>query len=311
MSGLPRAILVLEGGNGSPQPNQFPRVPLHPVSGPLGAAAALARLKPEVIIFNPGIRWHRAFLDTLPQRHRPILVAVGEAPVALHVDEWLKDFSDSEELLLRIKLARERVWQRGRDERRAFVDSLTSIPNRRAVIRALVREAARARRGGKPPALALVDLDNFKAINDECGHDEGDRVLRKAALALQSVVRGDELCGRIGGDEFALVLAGGADPVERVARRAQKALDKAGVRATVAAAVLKPHERLQSLYRRADALLRDAKRRRILVRAVQAVPSEREPLENDWAKHVRPVAFRAKEVSTASLSTRKESRLVG
>lgn len=68
----------------------------------------------------------------------------------------------------------------------------------------LGREIALARRTGAPLAIALGDIDHFKAINDSVGHTEGDRVLQEVAAAL----RGADLCFRWAGDEFALILPG-------------------------------------------------------------------------------------------------------
>ena len=67
---------------------------------------------------------------------------------------------------------------------RALTCPLTGLPNRRALEMALEREAARVERGGPPFALVLVDLDGFKRVNDEGGHSDGDRYLRRVARAL-------------------------------------------------------------------------------------------------------------------------------
>ena len=87
---------------------------------------------------------------------------------------------------------------------RALTCPLTGLPNRRALEMALEREAARVERGGPPFALVLVDLDGFKRVNDEGGHREGDRYLRRVARALVSGVRRGDLVARWGGDEFAV-----------------------------------------------------------------------------------------------------------
>jgi diguanylate cyclase (GGDEF)-like protein len=96
--------------------------------------------------------------------------------------------------------------QRAALVRLARVDALTGLGNRRAFDEALGREIALARRGGAPLAIALGDIDHFKAINDRAGHTEGDRVLQNVAAAL----RGADLCFRWAGDEFALILPGAA-----------------------------------------------------------------------------------------------------
>ncbi|MBI2213391.1 MAG: diguanylate cyclase [Acidobacteria bacterium] len=89
----------------------------------------------------------------------------------------------------------------------ARTDALTGISNGRAFRETLARELARAQREGERIAIAYLDLDNFKKINDAFGHDEGDRVLCRAADALIESVRIVDLAARIGGDEFVIAVA--------------------------------------------------------------------------------------------------------
>src|SRR5205085_3469055 len=91
-------------------------------------------------------------------------------------------------------------------EEAAFTDHLTGLANRRRFERQLEREVARTRRYGRPFCLLLVDIDNFKAVNDERGHEAGDEALRRVANAIQSDTRGIDTGARIGGDEFAVIL---------------------------------------------------------------------------------------------------------
>lgn len=88
--------------------------------------------------------------------------------------------------------------------RASQVDPLTGIANRSAVLQRLA-EALRRR---EPPAVALIDLDHFKQINDQHGHAAGDQVLRDFAERLQHSLRRSDACGRVGGEEFLLVLDG-------------------------------------------------------------------------------------------------------
>jgi diguanylate cyclase (GGDEF)-like protein len=85
-------------------------------------------------------------------------------------------------------------------------DPLTGLHNRRRFTEALEVQVARAHRDDGRLTLALVDIDNFKKVNDEVGHIGGDAILRALAARFQSVLRPDELAWRIGGDEFALLL---------------------------------------------------------------------------------------------------------
>jgi len=90
--------------------------------------------------------------------------------------------------------------------RLTIIDGLTQIPNKRHLVDFLERELARARRHVRPLHLAMVDIDHFKAVNDELGHVAGDTVLRGVAQLLEGDVRRDELAARFGGEEFAIVL---------------------------------------------------------------------------------------------------------
>jgi diguanylate cyclase (GGDEF)-like protein len=89
-------------------------------------------------------------------------------------------------------------------------DTLTGIFNRGAVFNALARELDRAERQSSPLAIAMIDLDHFKQVNDSHGHLVGDDVLREAAQRLRDSVRSYDVVGRYGGEEF-LVIAPGYD----------------------------------------------------------------------------------------------------
>jgi diguanylate cyclase (GGDEF)-like protein len=90
----------------------------------------------------------------------------------------------------------------------ALTDSLTGLPNRRAFEELARRELAQADRTGSPLALALIDIDNFKLINDQLGHAGGDLVLRRFAATTRRILRSADVAARVGGDEFALILPG-------------------------------------------------------------------------------------------------------
>lgn len=85
----------------------------------------------------------------------------------------------------------------------AMTDSLTRVPNRRALMDRA--EQALARRSGAPLALLMIDVDHFKQINDTYGHPAGDEVLRKAASLFVERLRGQDMVGRYGGEEFCVV----------------------------------------------------------------------------------------------------------
>jgi diguanylate cyclase (GGDEF)-like protein/PAS domain S-box-containing protein len=86
------------------------------------------------------------------------------------------------------------------------IDALTAIPNRRKISEELDRELARAQRHGNALSVILADIDHFKAINDELGHETGDAALRGIAETVQATLRPTDRVGRWGGEEFVIIL---------------------------------------------------------------------------------------------------------
>ena len=103
-------------------------------------------------------------------------------------------------------------------------DLLTDLPNRALFGDRLNQELARAKRQNGRFALVFIDLDHFKPINDNLGHDVGDQVLRHVALQLQDCVRASDTVGRIGGDEFVVLLAHTSDSVLAMANKLHQAV---------------------------------------------------------------------------------------
>jgi len=89
---------------------------------------------------------------------------------------------------------------------RATVDGLTGLPNHRASMTALEQELERGQRYGRPFAVCVLDLDHFKALNDGFGHAAGDATLRELAQVVRQSVRGVDIPGRLGGEEFVIIL---------------------------------------------------------------------------------------------------------
>ncbi len=92
------------------------------------------------------------------------------------------------------------------EARRARLDSLTGLPNRLALEQHLPQAIARARRQGRALALGMLDLDDFKPINDRFGHEAGDVLLRQLGARLQGQLRATDMIARLGGDEFVIVI---------------------------------------------------------------------------------------------------------
>jgi two-component system cell cycle response regulator len=161
-------------------------------------------------------------------------------------------------------LQEELVDQTARLENQLFEDPLTHVHNRRFVFGQMSALVSAARRHGRPLAVAMVDLDGFKSVNDAHGHETGDRVLVAAGEALQRGLRAEDVLGRLGGEEFiALLPDSNAAAAARAAERLRAAVAGAGgpvdVTASVGWAVLCDGELADDLVRRADNALYEAK----------------------------------------------------
>jgi len=165
---------------------------------------------------------------------------------------------------------RERAAQ-SRIERLAHFDMLTGLPNRALLIDRLNQESARAKRGARPFAVLMFDLDGFKKVNDTWGHGAGDQVLRQVGTRARACVRASDTVGRLGGDEFLAILpettlegAQGVAEKLRAALREPYEVAKettANVGASVGIAVFPQHGTdAEDLQRAADGALYHSKR---------------------------------------------------
>jgi len=111
--------------------------------------------------------------------------------------------AENERLKRELAVARGRI---GELEARADIDPLLDILNRRGFERELKRALAHMKRYGTQAALMFVDLDGFKAINDRYGHGAGDALLKAVARELVAHVRSSDVVGRLGGDEFGILI---------------------------------------------------------------------------------------------------------
>ncbi len=139
----------------------------------------------------------------------------------------------------------------------AVRDPLTGLYNRRFFDETLTRNIETARRYGRELSLVLYDLDNFKAVNDTCGHEAGDAVLKVFAQILQKTARKSDMVCRIGGDEFAVILPEtGLSNVWKFTERVSVALKGNGNPSASAGVAAWPSD---NLFADADAELRAAK----------------------------------------------------
>jgi diguanylate cyclase (GGDEF)-like protein len=188
--------------------------------------------------------------------------------------ELLRQFSSAALYLLMLAngfgvllLGRERA---GRElARLEVVDPLTDVPNRRGFFNALAPWMALARRPGLPTALVVLDLDQFKRVNDGYGHPAGDAVLRHVVELCRRQLRDSDLVGRLVGVEFAILLPRTKlDEALLVAERIRAAIASSPVKseramiamtASFGVTVIRPEDSTVTLFQRADDALRAAK----------------------------------------------------
>jgi diguanylate cyclase (GGDEF)-like protein len=165
----------------------------------------------------------------------PLGVSGEHAPAdVLVVARREPPFSPEERGLFRhlagqVRVAMENVALHHRLRRQATEDELTGLANHRRFQEVLTREVERSRRSQRPVALVLLDIDNFKGVNDQHGHQQGDAVLREVAQAIQRSSRATDEPARYGGEELAVVLPDtdleGARVAAEKMRRAVEALE--------------------------------------------------------------------------------------
>jgi diguanylate cyclase (GGDEF)-like protein len=160
----------------------------------------------------------------------------GNRPVTLHLTEYVG--SNGPHVLVRVRDASERIDTKARLKQLANYDSLTGLPNRALFRDRLAKAMAHAKRRNRPLALMFLDLDRFKQVNDELGHEAGDRLLQHVGKTLTESLRSADsisrdggmphTLSRLGGDEFTLILENisGAEDAAHVARRLLEALSE-------------------------------------------------------------------------------------
>jgi diguanylate cyclase (GGDEF)-like protein len=168
-------------------------------------------------------------------------------------------------------------------------DSLTGLPNRRQLLIVLDRAHEQARDQRLFLSVAILDIDHFKRVNDTFGHVVGDRVLQRVARSASSALRGTDMIGRFGGEEFIIVLPNASlDVAEIIAERVRVAIeadsidgfgDWPSVTASLGVASWHPGEAITGLLQRADEALYDAKRggRNVVRSARRSAPAAKDP----------------------------------
>jgi diguanylate cyclase (GGDEF)-like protein/PAS domain S-box-containing protein len=152
----------------------------------------------------------------------------------------------------------------------AEYDALTGLHSRRHFYQVMDRELERARRYEHTTCVMMIDLDRFKEINDTCGHQEGDRYLRQFADSTRELLRRTDVIGRVGGEEFAVLLPETEfDQAREIAERLRHHIENLdtgcqgrhiGTTASIGLVILDPYENIHSALDRADRAMYEAKR---------------------------------------------------
>ena len=205
-----------------------------------------------------------ARLDNVPDIGTGITQSLVDYATTLETEMW--SLRESQIATLNARREHERLSaEHGAITQQALQDPLTGLPNRRALDERLRTLASST--DAQPLAVALVDLDGFKDVNDRHSHAEGDDVLRVVASTLRDALRGDDIVARYGGDEFIALLPGA--PVSAAKQALGRAVSRVsalpahlsrGVTLSVGLVSLRPQERAEQVLSRADAAMYQAKR---------------------------------------------------
>ncbi len=194
----------------------------------------------------------------------------SEFPIGLTVASW----ADEGGPLFFIGIIRDITERKQREDdlrRMATTDAMTGIYNRRHFIELMIQEMHRAHRMGHPLVLVILDIDLFKRVNDSYGHAMGDEVIKSLTRACTGELREIDIFGRIGGEEFAillpeLILEQGIEVAERLRRKIEALVIEANdgkivrITASMGVAVLQEDDRVpEPFFARADAALYHAK----------------------------------------------------
>jgi two-component system, cell cycle response regulator len=175
----------------------------------------------ERIRANPLTRFIPVIMQTAAGRKSEDLLRASEVGAL----GYITDPTDLDLLLARTRTLLEFKAYLDVCEEAAFTDHLTGLANRRRFERQLDREVSRTLRYEHPFSLLMLDIDNFKLVNDNFGHTAGDDAIRRLSKVLQEGTRGIDLAARIGGEEFAIILVEtGKESALEVAERLRLAI---------------------------------------------------------------------------------------
>lgn len=191
--------------------------------GPLEAPSMTMTILPIIMAFvlvgkRGGLLWtqcvlvlHIGFLFALAAGVTFIQVLPPEMMTVQHLAHWLITYSAIIGLMLVVDTLNTRLRVERDNEKRKFEhlathDPLTDLANRLQFDQSLNKALSRTRRSAMPTGVIVIDLDDFKPINDTLGHDAGDIVLQEISHRLQRSVRATDTVARLGGDEFGIVL---------------------------------------------------------------------------------------------------------
>ena len=201
----------------------------------------------------------------------------------------------------------------------AFHDSLTNLPNRRSFINQLRSEIMERKFTRSKLSVFFIDLDHFKSINDQWGHDAGDLVLKEAAERIQSVIRPTDIVARFGGDEFVVMLKDVQDEedaitiAKRILTQFQNPINKSGQEYTTTCSIGVAHypnhgESPEDLIKNADTALYYVKERgkndfRVFDQLMEHQSLERRLLENSLRQGIKEQQFYIEYQPKMNMST--------
>jgi diguanylate cyclase (GGDEF)-like protein len=171
-----------------------------------------------------------------------------------------------EQFAAHASLALRNAWLLQQVRTLASTDALTGVANRRVFQETLAQELSRARRSGDPLTLVMLDVDRFKKINDELGHQAGDKMLKEVAGALEKQCRDFDTIARYGGEEFCVLLPGctarqSLPAAERLRKAVASIQDPLSPTASAGVATFPTHcDDADGLIRAADEALYESKR---------------------------------------------------